>query len=76
MVVSRILRPILGQGQRVHQTGDGPLTPGNSKYPDLPEPPVVDFDWEYDEDILADYISKIGTTVLLQSSGDRKTCVK
>ncbi|ANR61430.1 IS110 family transposase [Corynebacterium glutamicum] len=24
MVVSRILRPILGQGQRVHQTGDGP----------------------------------------------------
>ena len=25
MVVSRILRPILCQGQRVHQTGDGPL---------------------------------------------------
>lgn len=25
-MVSRILRPILGQGQRVHQTGDGPPT--------------------------------------------------
>ncbi|EFG80896.1 hypothetical protein HMPREF0281_01896 [Corynebacterium ammoniagenes DSM 20306] len=25
MVVSRILRPILGRGQRVHQTGDGPV---------------------------------------------------